>query len=206
MRQPSYNEFSESKCQNEANNVAEAEGLKSDSKLNDPKFGEKTAILNNGYSAGTQRGDLNIQTPLTPRIDISCASSSSQHSDSGSSDLELLKLGFGKEFQEGAEDLRSSTEEINYENRNPEQRCSVRRKNSSILDCFRRSSHPANVFDGKYTTENLVSRKSSSHSLCPETCFSGSVRHSSFGSTLAQPRARSPSTLSGESGVSAYRM
>lgn len=65
-----------------------------------------------------------LQTPSTPRIDISRASSSSQHEDSRDStperelfeghDPERAKLGLGFR-EEGTLDLRSSTEELDFQ-------------------------------------------------------------------------------------------
>ncbi|KAJ9586259.1 hypothetical protein L9F63_020093, partial [Diploptera punctata] len=66
-------------------------------------------------------GGVSLQTPSTPRIDISRASSSSHHDSNNSSpERELFagevsgaKLGLGFK-EEGAADLRSSTEELDF--------------------------------------------------------------------------------------------
>jgi len=145
-----------------------------------------------------------VGTPSTPRIDISCASSSSLISDkSNSDDIQLASL-LGLGFQDGAEDLRSSTEEIDASLERFEQLPKVKLKPYGILSCFRRSSCPnnpsANNLNSK--SEEVDARRLSCQSLLPDAwaCMNTFSTEFSYGSAAsAYPKSRSHSLFSSKS-------
>jgi hypothetical protein len=144
-----------------------------------------------GYSQPTS----GLQTPSTPRIDISCASSSTPPSED--SDKELFQGGLGFAFhEEGTEELRSSTEELDLgqiaDDIDSEEEKRQKREDKEEL---RRGSHPANIFSCRRKSSNnnygggaessggddLLSRKPSAHTLFLDNLLSRHTRHASFG-------------------------
>lgn len=147
------------------------------------------------YSAPTSGPTSGLQTPSTPRIDISCASSSTPPSDESTSEKELFQGGLGFAFHEEAvEDLRSSTEELDLgeeEISSEEERRRKRLEEEELREqeIYRRSSHPANIFTRKPSVpaappppvEDVHQRKPSAHSLFLEGLLNRPCRHASFG-------------------------
>ncbi|CAL8111009.1 unnamed protein product [Orchesella dallaii] len=145
------------------------------------------------YSAPTSGPTSGLQTPSTPRIDISCASSSTPPSDESASEKELFQGGLGLAFHEEAvDDLRSSTEELDLgeeEISSEEERRRKRLEEQEMRDSeiYRRSSHPANIFSRKSSVPAAppppddAQRKPSAHSLFLEGLLNRPCRHSSFG-------------------------
>lgn len=149
------------------------------------------------YSAPTSGPTSGLQTPSTPRIDISCASSSTPPSDESASEKELFQGGLGLAFHEEAvDDLRSSTEELDLgeeEISSEEERRRKRLEEQEMReqDIYRRSSHPANIFSRKASVpaappppqdqDDNFQRKPSAHSLFLEGLLNRPCRHASFG-------------------------
>ncbi|ODM97919.1 hypothetical protein Ocin01_08765 [Orchesella cincta] len=145
------------------------------------------------YSAPTSGPTSGLQTPSTPRIDISCASSSTPPSDESASEKELFQGGLGLAFHEEAvDDLRSSTEELDLgeeEISSEEERRRRRLEEQEMResDTYRRSSHPANIFSRKPSVPAAppppddAQRKPSAHSLFLEGLLNRPCRHASFG-------------------------
>lgn len=148
------------------------------------------------YSAPTSGPTSGLQTPSTPRIDISCASSSTPPSDESASEKELFQGGLGLAFHEEAiDDLRSSTEELDLgeeEISSEEERRRKRLEEQELQEqeIYRRSSHPANIFSRKASVpaappppqeDDNFQRKPSAHSLFLEGLLNRPCRHASFG-------------------------
>jgi len=144
------------------------------------------------YSAPTSGPTSGLQTPSTPRIDISCASSSTPPSEDSASEKELFQGGLGFAFhEEGTEELRSSTEELDLGDVEIDSEEERRRKKQAneVEDFYRRSSHPANIFSRRkssnalaYDEDESPNRKPSAHSLFLDGLLSRPCRHASFGS------------------------
>lgn len=147
------------------------------------------------YSAPTSGPTSGLQTPSTPRIDISCASSSTPPSDESASEKELFQGGLGSAFHEEAvDDLRSSTEELDLgeeeiSSEEERRRKRLEEQETREQDIYRRSSHPANIFSRKASVpaappppdEDNFQRKPSAHSLFLEGLLNRPCRHASFG-------------------------
>jgi hypothetical protein len=164
------------------------------------------------YSAPTSGPTSGLQTPSTPRIDISCASSSTPPSEDSASEKELFQGGLGFAFhEEGTEELRSSTEELDLgevDIDSEEERRRKRSKDSNEMEeIFRRSSHPANIFTrrkssnatGYEDNDDSPNRKPSAHSLFLDGLLSRPCRHASFGSADYGGRPGAISSLSAHS-------
>lgn len=153
-----------------------------------------------GATFGHSQPTSGLQTPSTPRIDISCASSSTPPSEDSASEKELFPGGLGFAFhEEGTEDLKSSTEELDLGEVDIDSEEEKRRKRiekERHEDLFRRSSHPANIFTRRKSStpvgdghDGELTRKPSAHTLFLDGLLSR-PRHASFGSgDYARPGA-----------------
>jgi len=149
-----------------------------------------TVTFGPSQSAPTSGPASGLQTPSTPRIDISCASSSTPPSEDSASEKELFQGGLGFAFhEEGTEEMRSSTEELDLGECEIDSEEEKKRKKKEIEmeDVYRRSSHPANIFTRRKssttTDDDEAQRKPSAHSLFLDGLLSRPCRHASFGAT-----------------------
>lgn len=149
------------------------------------------ATIASSSSAPTSGPTSGLQTPSTPRIDISCASSSTPPSEESNSERELFQGGLGFAFhEEGTDDLRSSTEELEF-GVDDDIHDEKKKQKQETEELLRRASHPANVFHRKASLSptdeaDLLTRKPSAHSLYLEGFLQRPCRHSSFGSADRQ--------------------
>ncbi|XP_018326389.1 uncharacterized protein LOC108737788 isoform X2 [Agrilus planipennis] len=146
-------------------------------------IGTSHAVSSNKSEKQNQEGNkqnntMNLQTPLPPRIDVSRASSSSHHDDSRDStperelfegtDQKGTKLGIAFK-EEGTLDLRSSTEELDYQDSSEKARIQYRphsplAPNDSLQGHQRKDSQSSEI--GLLSISGRTSRLSSVGSQC----------------------------------------